>query len=953
MGSSTKEPAPPSRKKSIAKNGERKAPDAKTTNISNRSIQLLVGTANLGNAPPNRESVGAWIPFGGLLPRSSTKGVVMDPKRAPSNPTPSSDQYGQLGEDEPSSSSGTMTRQRASSTSSWELPLDDEEDNFTPSDRILHSTSAVRKSTGSLPLTRPAGGRPQRKKSIAGSCDAPTLLDVIVIGLQEATFSEKAKKHSILTEEEDEDSEDEDAGLQLNHSESENDPLDFDFDAVAPTYMSPTASTPNTKKKKSISRELLKTGYKAGKAGLKAGYKASKKVTQKTTETIKTVNTLASYKDHSDKVLPVFEDTTAANTAVASGTLPTTWSSTDILHYRFAQQLPEYQRAGSYQLGEMRLLIYYHPKKVKVKVEQVSYKPTGKGGRLANKGGIVTQLAVAGIDTKTTTRLSFVTAHLEAHEGEEKYQTRIASFRDILSSTKTGAPTKLDVMASSHFVFWMGDLNFRTRIPKVEPGSERHIRIAHNMAKARDWRLLNKYDELGTALRQKECLTGFRTPYCAFDPTFKVARGTRECDYHPHRSPSYTDRILFKTADQLEPNVKPILYQAIPEFTTSDHKPVRAAFSIKLNEGIPIASAAPTTTALSPREMHWNRGGGKQGCRRTMHILVSSMSAMIDPSNYDTIRKMEKAELPHSYLEFSGNNDAVLQLVVEHKQMSLWRQLDWSSGQIAKYFESKGKKHAKVSSKGCPRTVTSKDTMKPRWTGENRVHLALSTHTESGKPRDLSGVLWHITLFDKKEDKAIATSSINLAHWISLTQNPSLISSRNSGGGGRGSPAAAQIGPARRPTNTNTGGTNMPTRRSGTSENDTTGSTSRGVSRKKSGDTGPLMATVGGRGPPQRTYSGGALRGPPQRTPSGGALPSSPPPPRGSLKHVTVGPSKSMCDLVATCDEAPASSTAIQKRLQDLKVVSVQIDGEPMYEGGLEVARLKCTVDVWWVAEDE
>jgi hypothetical protein len=62
----------------------------------------------------------------------------------------------------------------------------------------------------------------------------------------------------------------------------------------------------------------------------------------------------------------------------------------------------------------MQLVILVHRDNVLAEVIQVSAQNTGRAG-LANKGGIVAELLVNG-----TTRLSFLTAHLEAHEGQYK-----------------------------------------------------------------------------------------------------------------------------------------------------------------------------------------------------------------------------------------------------------------------------------------------------------------------------------------------------------------------------------------------------------------------------------------------------------------------------------------------------------------------------------------------------
>jgi hypothetical protein len=126
----------------------------------------------------------------------------------------------------------------------------------------------------------------------------------------------------------------------------------------------------------------------------------------------------------------------------------------------------------------------------------------------------------------------------------------------------------------------MGDLNFRTKLPDTEAGSTKHVEKTHNLLK--DWETLNKHDELAKALREKHCLVGFSTPLCWFPPTFKVLRQAGYV-YNDKRSPSYTDRILYKASHRLSEKIKPLVYEPIDNFASSDHKPIRGAFEVELN----------------------------------------------------------------------------------------------------------------------------------------------------------------------------------------------------------------------------------------------------------------------------------------------------------------------------------------------------------------------------------
>ena len=256
-------------------------------------------------------------------------------------------------------------------------------------------------------------------------------------------------------------------------------------------------------------------------------------------------------------------------------------SDTKILHALMQSRLPSYKHAISYQRGQMRLMLFYNDKNdVSLEVISIKAQNTGKGG-LANKGGIVAEVLVNG-----TTRLSFFTAHLEAHEGINKYDLRCSSVAEIFRGTTSKSTTcKSDVALASHFTFAMGDLNFRTRLPRYEPGSESHIAATHDLVQEKDWERLYSYDELTSAIENNDCFSGFSTSTCAFPPTFKVERKLGYA-YNPKRSPSYTDRILFTTGHCLRNHLKMLAYEPIDEFASSDHKPIRGAFEVTLNPRI-------------------------------------------------------------------------------------------------------------------------------------------------------------------------------------------------------------------------------------------------------------------------------------------------------------------------------------------------------------------------------
>lgn len=55
--------------------------------------------------------------------------------------------------------------------------------------------------------------------------------------------------------------------------------------------------------------------------------------------------------------------------------------------------------------------------------------------------------------------------------------------------------------------------------------------------------------------------------------------------YHPKRTPSYTDRILYKTMAAFKDHIEPLFFESCEEALSSDHKPVSAGFKLQLSEG--------------------------------------------------------------------------------------------------------------------------------------------------------------------------------------------------------------------------------------------------------------------------------------------------------------------------------------------------------------------------------
>mmetsp|Transcript_32395 Transcript_32395/g.47404 ORF Transcript_32395/g.47404 Transcript_32395/m.47404 type:complete len:591 (+) Transcript_32395:66-1838(+) len=249
----------------------------------------------------------------------------------------------------------------------------------------------------------------------------------------------------------------------------------------------------------------------------------------------------------------------------------------------FADHLgPDFVLISSSKRGFMQLRIYVRAELApEVTDLEVGAENTGIGGIIANKGGQACALTLRG------TSLVFVSCHLAANEGKKELQHRNADCQEIIGGVHLGPfPQQLDLTHAAHHVFWMGDLNYRVDLahpaahPKRgTPAFQALVEEVKARAAAADYAPLHAADELLRELAAGRVLAGFRTLPPRFPPTFKVEPG-QELAYKDKRVPSYCDRVLWKSLPGLEGRVRPYLYQACTGVLSSDHKPIRATFSV-------------------------------------------------------------------------------------------------------------------------------------------------------------------------------------------------------------------------------------------------------------------------------------------------------------------------------------------------------------------------------------
>ncbi|XP_026327445.1 inositol polyphosphate 5-phosphatase K-like isoform X3 [Hyposmocoma kahamanoa] len=235
-----------------------------------------------------------------------------------------------------------------------------------------------------------------------------------------------------------------------------------------------------------------------------------------------------------------------------------------------------YISAKSIRLQGILLLVYTQMRHVvHLREIEAQYTKTGLGGMWGNKGAVSIRFNIYGCS------VSLVNCHLTAHE--HLLADRINDYNTILKQHVYHVTQTANILYHD-YVFWLGDLNFRTDYPsESSPTSEEIVAQLQKVEKDKYTNLL-KHDQLLAVMESGEAFSEFTEPEIRFPPTYKFNVGTD--DYDVKRKPSWTDRILNKVIANNYENITLradlISYQHIPHYTISDHKPVVAQYNIKV-----------------------------------------------------------------------------------------------------------------------------------------------------------------------------------------------------------------------------------------------------------------------------------------------------------------------------------------------------------------------------------
>lgn len=165
------------------------------------------------------------------------------------------------------------------------------------------------------------------------------------------------------------------------------------------------------------------------------------------------------------------------------------------------------------------------------------------------------------------TPLAFASVHMAAHEGAARQRNEDAS--QILGSLRLGgAHADLEWAAQALYAFVLGDLNYRVQMPYDEGVAA---------AKAGNYAALVAADELGREHAAGRVLKAFtEVGPIDFAPSYRYELGSREFSQKKNQTPSYTDRILFRSS-VAKPTPEVLSYSAHHDVVTSDHSPLSAS----------------------------------------------------------------------------------------------------------------------------------------------------------------------------------------------------------------------------------------------------------------------------------------------------------------------------------------------------------------------------------------
>jgi len=164
-----------------------------------------------------------------------------------------------------------------------------------------------------------------------------------------------------------------------------------------------------------------------------------------------------------------------------------------------------------------------------------------------------------------------------------------------------GLGRNLDACHAVDHLVWLGDLNYRLDLSYLGISTSshaEHVEAVVDMARHGRFAEMLRADQLLAARAAGDAFVGFVEGAMPFGPTFKVQR-QKGIAYKAQRTPSYCDRILWKSMPPCVGRLTQTFCHSVPEVSTSDHKPLVAAFELAPSQTIRRALWAQASVRIS------------------------------------------------------------------------------------------------------------------------------------------------------------------------------------------------------------------------------------------------------------------------------------------------------------------------------------------------------------------
>jgi hypothetical protein len=214
--------------------------------------------------------------------------------------------------------------------------------------------------------------------------------------------------------------------------------------------------------------------------------------------------------------------------------------------------------------------------------------------QIGNKGGCIVSLRVS------DTTLCFVCCHLAARP--ERIKKREDDYRAIIGrSCAHLGQHGTELTHQFDHVFWVGDLNYRVDIPFGE---------VIDLTSQRQWSTIAGADQLRKEQRAGRSFLDFNEAQIQFAPTYRWQRGEHVFSDKRKQSPSYCDRVLFRSQKGLRAHLRCVEYTGVHSMMQSDHRPVASEFDLFVRKSYALHSLPTAGTPDVAGAVVVNDGAG-------------------------------------------------------------------------------------------------------------------------------------------------------------------------------------------------------------------------------------------------------------------------------------------------------------------------------------------------------